>query len=92
MTAAQRCHVYKSLRRADAYVYLAERDGFAVLPNSVRAQLEPLAFVLELDLSTPRKLGREDFATVRSNVQHSGFHVQLPPPVLVQFGATIAND
>ena len=92
MTAAQRCHVYKSLHRADAYVYLAERDGFAVLPASVLDSLQPLKFVLELDLSTPRKLAREDFAVVCANIQSSGFHVQLPPPLLVQFGGKIAHD
>ncbi|MGQ0799372.1 MAG: YcgL domain-containing protein [Pseudomarimonas sp.] len=83
------CCVYKSLRRVDTYVYLARRDDFDVLPSALRGGLLPLAFVLELDLTTPRRLGSEDFAVVRANVQQSGFHLQLPPPAFAEFGKTI---
>jgi len=83
------CHVYRSLRRADTYVYLARRDDFAVLPSALRSGLLPLEFVLELDLTSPRRLGREDFAVVCANVQQSGFHLQLPPPAFAEFGKSI---
>jgi len=83
------CHVYKSLRRADTYVYLAQRDDFEVLPAALRGGLMPLQFVLELDLLNPRRLGREDFAVVCANIQQSGFHLQLPPPAFAEFGKTL---
>ena len=38
--------VYKSLKKADTYVYLAGRDDFARLPEPLRAQLGELRFVL----------------------------------------------
>ena len=74
-------YVYKSLRKADTYVYLAQRDDFARLPESVRAQLGALHFVLEVALTPDRKLAREDAAVVRENLGTRGFHLQSPPTV-----------
>lgn len=73
-----RCFVYKSLRREDTYVYLAERDGESCLPQSLRESIAPLAFVLEFDLSEQRRLGREDPRDVLQNLQQQGFHLQRP--------------
>ena len=72
-------HVYKSLRRADTYVYLAARDDFTRLPEPLRPRLGTLAFVLETDLVPARKLAREDAATVMENLAARGFHLQFPP-------------
>ena len=71
--------VYKSLKRADTYVYLAGRDDFARIPDPLRSQLGTLQFVLELALTPERKLAREDAAVVRDNLVTRGFHLQFPP-------------
>lgn len=52
-------YVYKSQRKADTYVYLAARDDFARLPEPLRDQLGPLAFVLDVALTPERRLARE---------------------------------
>ena len=72
-------YVYKSLRKADTYVYLAVRDDFTRLPEPLRTQLGALQFVLEVALTAERKLAREDAATVRDNLATRGFHLQVPP-------------
>jgi uncharacterized protein YcgL (UPF0745 family) len=87
-----RCHVYRSLRRADAYVYLAQRDDFDALPEALRAGLMPLHHVLELELDPGRRLAREDSAVVRANLLQCGFHLQAPPPRFAEFGASIRHD
>jgi uncharacterized protein YcgL (UPF0745 family) len=74
-------YVYKSLRKADTYVYLATRDDFARLPEPLRTQLGALQFVLEVVLTSERKLAREDVAVVRENLSARGFHLQFPPTV-----------
>ena len=74
-------YVYKSLRKADTYVYLAARDDFARLPEPLRTQLGTLQFVLEVALTPERKLAREDAAVVRENLGARGFHLQFPPTV-----------
>jgi uncharacterized protein YcgL (UPF0745 family) len=72
-------YVYKSQRKQDAYVYLAKRDDFEVIPASVRVSLEPFSFVLEVELSPERRLAKVDAALVRANLSGQGFHLQLPP-------------
>lgn len=71
-------HVYKSLKKADTYVYLAVRDEFARLPEPLRTQLGPLQFVLDLDLAPDRALAQEDPDVVRANLAARGFHLQFP--------------
>ncbi len=71
--------VYKSLKKADTYLYLAARDDFDRVPPPVRAQLGALQFVLEVDLTPQRRLALADPAVVRANLASRGFHLQLPP-------------
>lgn len=73
--------VYKSLKKADTYVYLAARDDFLRLPEPLRTQLGGLQFVLDLDLTPERRLAREDVAVVRENLAVRGFHLQFPPAI-----------
>ena len=71
--------VYKSLRKADTYLYLAVRDDFMRLPEPMRTQLGRLEFVLDVALTPERKLAREDVAVVRDSLATRGFHLQFPP-------------
>ncbi len=75
-------YVYKSLRKSDTYLYLREKDGFALVPDQVRAPLGELVFVLKFELTPERKLGREDAAVVRANLSTRGFHLQRPESTL----------
>ena len=71
--------VYKSLKKADTYVYLAARDDFMRLPEPLRVQLGGLQFVLEVALTPGRTLAIEDAGVVRANLASRGFHLQFPP-------------
>lgn len=75
------CHVYRSSKRDDTYVYLRERDAFGLLPPNIATTLGELHFVLEVALTPERKLAREDAAVVRANLAARGFHIQFPPKV-----------
>lgn len=81
-----RCFVYKSSRREQTYVYLAERDVFDCLPESLSAALGDLSLVMELDLVAGRRLAQADPAVVRANLAGHGFHIQFPPRVEVADG------
>ena len=72
-------YVYKSLKKADTYVYLAARDDFTRLPEPLRTQLGTLEFVLDVGLTPERKLARENASVVRDNLALRGFHLQVPP-------------
>ena len=85
-----RCFVFKSLRKADTYVYLAGRDGTGLLPPPLQSALGELQFVMELDLAPGRKLAQEDPQKVRENLAARGFHIQFPPS-LPESGANDAH-
>jgi uncharacterized protein len=80
------CFVYKSMRRAETYVYLRAADAFDALPGAIVEQLGNLAFVIEIDLSPQRKLARENVEEVMNNLVAQGYHLQFPPPVHSQEG------
>ncbi|RZA35059.1 MAG: YcgL domain-containing protein [Lysobacteraceae bacterium] len=73
--------VYKSQRKEDTFVYLAARDDFERIPETLRTPLGPLVFVLEVALTPERKLARENVETVRQNLASQGFHLQFPPRI-----------
>ena len=74
-----RAFVYKSLKKADTYVFLAARDDFARLPEPLRTQVGALQFVLEVALDAQRKLAQADPVVVMENLAVRGFHIQFPP-------------
>ncbi len=73
-------YVYKSVRKADTFVYLREREGFGLLPEALRDTLGELRFVLEVALTAERRLAREDAGVVRAHLAERGWHLQMPPP------------
>ena len=75
-------HIYKSLRKPDAYLYLRDKEGFGLVPDSIRAPLGELAFVMSLELSADRVLARANAGVVRSNLLDRGYYLQVPPTVL----------
>lgn len=75
------CFVYKSLRKPDTYVYLRQADEFEVLPGPIAKLLGTLAFVIEIELSSQRKLARENVDAVMVNLDSQGYHLQWPPVV-----------
>lgn len=76
-----RCFVYKSLRKADLYVFLRNEGEFDRLPPALLEQMGAPVFVIELLLDPERKLAREDVNVVIRNLDEQGYHLQLPPVV-----------
>ena len=87
-----RCYVYKSRRRAETYLFLAQRDDFARVPEALRGNLGDLDFTFEFDLTPGRKLARGDGEAVRANLSNQGFHIPFPPPDIHTLGTPAAHD
>ena len=73
------CWVYRSPRKQEMYLYLAEEDAFDKVPEALLERFGQPILVIELELSPERKLAREDVNTVIANLRSQGFHLQLPP-------------
>jgi uncharacterized protein YcgL (UPF0745 family) len=73
------CFVYASLRKVDSFLWLAQRDAFDVLPESLVLLLGELRFVMEVHLDEQRKLPVEDTEQVLDHLRTQSWHLQLPP-------------
>jgi uncharacterized protein YcgL (UPF0745 family) len=73
------CFVYASQRKSDTYVWLATRDEWGVIPESLSMLLGELRFVLEVQLEEQRPLPHEDTRVVLEHLRTQGWHLQLPP-------------
>ena len=73
------CWIYKSLRKDEMYLYLAEEDGFEAVPEALMQQFGAAGLVMELALDQDRTLAREDVGQVMANLRERGFHLQMPP-------------
>ena len=66
------CFVYSSQRKPDTYVWLAARDEFGVIPESLSMLLGDLRFVLEVQLDEQRRLPHEDSRVVLEHLRSQG--------------------
>ncbi|NOU50199.1 YcgL domain-containing protein [Pseudoalteromonas sp. JBTF-M23] len=72
--------VYKSLKKADTYLYIEKRDDFSKIPEPLMAMFGRPKYVMMFDLSKRNRLGMADIAQVKEKLSSDGFYLQLPPP------------
>jgi len=72
------CTIYKSPKKSGAYLYLADKDDFAAVPNVLLTMLGDLSYLMELELRPERKLAQEDVREVIRSLQEQGWFLQLP--------------
>ena len=78
------CHIYRSNRKMDTYLYLAEKDDFSVVSDDLLSVFGEPEFSFSFDLTDQKKLALEDSAEVLKNLQEQGYHLQLQSDELVE--------
>ena len=78
------CHIYRSSRKVDTYLYLADKDDFSILPESMLSIFGDPEFSFSFELTMDKKLAREDTSEVLANLRAQGYHLQLQNDVLVE--------
>jgi uncharacterized protein YcgL (UPF0745 family) len=73
------CWVYRSPRKQEMYLYLAEEGGFDCVPEALLKAFGEPQLVIDLELDAQRRLAREDVSKVMANLRSQGFHLQMPP-------------
>ena len=73
------CWVYRSPRKQEMYLYLAEEDAFDKVPDELLQSFGEPILVIGLELSAERQLAREDVNQVMHNLRTQGYHLQMPP-------------
>ena len=74
-----KCEVYRSNRKEGAYIFVPDSKALGVLPDTLKARLEPLERVMVLDLEKRTTLAATDPASVIDSIESQGFYLQLPP-------------
>jgi hypothetical protein len=74
-----KCEVYRSNRKEGAYIFVPDSEALEVLPDTLKARLEPLEQVMALDLAGRKTLAATDPTTVIDSIESQGFYLQLPP-------------
>jgi uncharacterized protein len=74
-----RCAVYKSRRRANAYLYVEAKNELRRVPQALLRVLGRLELVLTLELDAQRTLAQADPHEVRRQLLEQGYYLQLPP-------------
>lgn len=76
------CFIYKSSKKEELYLYIDKKDDFSDLPEALLQSFGRLVFVMELELTSERKLARVETQKVMASLQEKGFFIQMPPTVL----------
>ncbi|MFB3078404.1 MAG: YcgL domain-containing protein [Lysobacterales bacterium] len=75
------CVVYKSDRKPDTYLYLADYCEFQELPGELQEIFGAPVRVMRLELSRKSRLARVDASAVRQELEKNGYFLQLPPGI-----------
>jgi uncharacterized protein YcgL (UPF0745 family) len=78
------CHIYRSNRKFDTYLYLVDKDEFSIIPADLLRVFGPPEFSFSFDLKPDRKLAREETSEVLENLDSQGYHLQLRDDILVE--------
>lgn len=78
------CHIYRSNRKVDTYLYLADKDDYSILPESLLSVFGDPEFSFSFELTRDKKLAKEGTAEVLENLKSQGYHLQLCNDVLVE--------
>ncbi len=78
------CHIYRSNLKLDTYLYLVDKDDFSAVPGELLKVFGAPEYSFSFDLTSERKLAKEDAAEVIDNLQKLGYHLQLQADELVE--------
>ncbi|MBF0785462.1 hypothetical protein E4T80_08320 [Muribacter muris] len=75
------CAIYKSPKKDGMYLYVAKRDQFDAVPETLRQAFGKPQFVMLFNLNGEKTLQNADNATVKAQIETNGFYLQMPPPI-----------
>lgn len=72
--------IYRSSKKAEAYLYIAKKASFDELPDELRKIFGQPILVMDMLLTPDKKLARADAEKVLASIESQGFYLQMPPP------------
>ena len=78
------CHICRSNRKLDTYLYVVKRDDFSDGPEDLLNVFGEPEYSFSFDLKPDRELAKEDTAEVLENLAKQGYHLQLQDDLLIE--------
>ena len=85
-------HIYRSRRKPDTYLYLARKDDFSMVPESLMTVFGEPEFSFSFHLWEQKKLIKECTNIVLDNLQEQAYHLQLRKDVLIEQMLTMNSE
>lgn len=73
------CVIYRSMKKADHYLYIERDEDFSRVPPALLALLGKLERVMSLELEAQKKLAQANVIQVMQRLQEQGYYLQMPP-------------
>lgn len=83
--------VYRSEKKAGAYLFTTMDQGLEPVPELLLHQLGELSEAMTLTLEPTRKLANADTQKVMAALNEQGYYLQMPPGQAAQVEATLAG-
>jgi uncharacterized protein YcgL (UPF0745 family) len=77
-------HIYRSNRKPDTYLYLADKDDYSMVPETLMTIFGEPEFSFSFELSAQKKLIKEETSVVLENLEAQAYHLQLQNDVLIE--------
>lgn len=71
------CFVYKSIRKADIYLYIEQKGDFSHVPTELLSMFGKPVFVMELSLHNKLNLAKIECETLKMQLKEMGFYLQV---------------
>jgi uncharacterized protein YcgL (UPF0745 family) len=78
MSESLHCYIYKSPRKPETYLFVLKENDFSAVPESLLEVLGEMEKVIDIELTPERKLARGNAQLIITDLNETGFHLQLP--------------
>lgn len=89
------CAIYKTKKKEGMYLYVAKRDDFSAVPESLMAVFGKPIFVMLFNLNGEKQLIHTSNMEVLEKIQQQGFYLQMPKQednLYEEFKNSLKND
>ena len=73
------CDVYKSSKKDETYLYVAQKDGLSKIPEELLTLFGQPEKALTMIVTPEKKLARAEADKVIADIEEKGFYLQMPP-------------
>lgn len=72
------CAIYKGSKKYDSYLYIENEGDFSFIPDALHTMMGDLEFIMELELTSIRKLAGANVTEVMQQLEQQGYYLQMP--------------